>query len=145
MWQLHNFFDPAKFRRRYNEGIFSLNDAIVTYRNAKAGFNYLNTPNVHRNMITILNNLRGEFQLYQNQWNANNPTMTIDLVAYWDVWIRDFLRRVPARAVIAAERGYAGLLDMAPAAGEAFADGLILIEEWIAELKNVQIDTTGLL
>jgi hypothetical protein len=144
IWQLHNFFDPVKFKRRFDSGRATLQDAIVTYRTAKATFNYLNTPAIHRNMITVLNNLRSEFRLYQNHWNANNPTIPIDLFVYWDVWIRDLLRQVATAALVSAERGYAALLDMAPAAGEAFADGLILVGEWVEELQNVQIDTTGL-
>lgn len=64
MWQLHNFFDPTVFRERFNAGQATLQDAIVTYRNAKAVFNYLNVLRVNRNMITILNNLRDEYQVY---------------------------------------------------------------------------------
>jgi hypothetical protein len=33
---------------------------------------------------------------------------------------------------------------MAPDAGEAFADGLILIEEYIKEIKNAKISNYGL-
>jgi hypothetical protein len=147
MWQFHNFFDPAEFRRRFNRGEETIADAIATYRNAKAVFNYLNIPRVHRNMITVLNNLRGEFRMYQNQWNSLHPTETIDLVAYWDIWIRDFLRTFQTSALASAERGYAALLEMAPANGGdtgIFAAGLIMIHEWVDEIRAASISDTGL-
>jgi hypothetical protein len=144
MWMGKNFFDPFKFRDRYNDGEATLATAISAYRNAKGVFNYLNVPRVHRNMMTILNNLRSDFRLYQNRWNSLNPNDTIDLVGYWDVWIRDFFRHFQQNALNSAERGYAQLLEMAPDAGEAFADGLILIEEYIEEIKNAEISDYGL-
>lgn len=103
MWMGKNFFDPFKFREIYKNGEATLVTAISAYRNAKGVFNYLNVPRVHRKMMTILNNLRNDFRLYQNRWNSLNPNDTTDLVGYWDVWIRDFFRHFQQNALASAE------------------------------------------
>jgi hypothetical protein len=95
-------------------------------------------------MITILNNLRGEFQRYQDQWNATHAN-TIDLVAFWDVWIRDRLRQIAVVAVRSAQTGLDDLRELAPDGDQAFADGLKAIENWIAEIQTVTVSATGLL
>jgi hypothetical protein len=107
-------------------------------------FNYLNIPRVHRNMIGVLNNLRGEFQLYQNQWNSDNPNETINLVGYWDVWIRDFLQHFREFTIGVAERSYLALQQLAPSGDDEFEAALVLIEDWVDEIKGSSVPDTGL-
>lgn len=92
----------------------------------------------------MFNNLRSEWQIYQDQWNALNPLNTINLVRFWDVWIRDFLRQFSANAVTVAERAYQALQDMAPEGDDEFEAGLVIIEDWVEALRNAQIDQNGL-
>ena len=142
---MNRFFDVDAFASRFNNGQANIMSAVTSFRNAKAVFNYLNIPRVHRNMIGVLNNLRGEFQLYQNQWNSDNPNETINLVGYWDIWIRDFLRYFRENAVNVAERSYLRLQQLAPAGDDEFEAALVLIEDWIEEIKGSSVPDTGLL
>jgi hypothetical protein len=138
------FFDVDSFITEFNNGEASIMQAVTSFRNAKAVFNYLNIPRVHRNMIGVLNNLRGEFQLYQNQWNSDNPNETINLVGYWDVWIRDFLQHFREFTIGVAERSYLALQQLAPSGDDEFEAALVLIEDWVDEIKGSSVPDTGL-
>jgi hypothetical protein len=85
LWQLKSFINGPGLRGRFQNSETSIMNVVATYRDVMGVFDYLATPRVHRHMITILNNLRHEFQIYQDHWNALYPADSIDLVAYWDV------------------------------------------------------------
>lgn len=132
------------FATDFNNNEANIMEAVTSFRYAEAVFNYLNVPRVNRNMIGVLNNLRSEFQLYQNQWNSDNPNETINLVGYWDVWIRDFFRHFREFTVGVAERSYLALQQLAPSGDDEFEAALVLIEDWIEELKGSSVALTGL-
>ena len=144
MWQLHSMIDWAKYVRLIRRGERTIHDAVPSFRNAMAVFNYLNTPRVNGHMITILNNIRGEFQIYQKQWNAQNPTRTINLVAYWDEWIRDFLRQFSVTARNNAQQALTAFQQQAPNGDADYAAGLARIQSWVNQLNGASIQFGGL-
>ncbi|KAJ6286653.1 hypothetical protein J3E71DRAFT_388338 [Bipolaris maydis] len=144
LWRFARFFDVDAFATDFNNNEANIMEAVTSFRYAEAVFNYLNVPRVNRNMIGVLNNLRSEFQLYQNQWNSDNPNETINLVGYWDVWIRDFFRHFREFTVGVAERSYLALQQLAPSGDDEFEAALVLIEDWIEELKGSSVALTGL-
>lgn len=149
MWELKNFIDGNTLKSKFEEDETSISTVVAAYRNVMGVFDYLNEPRVHRNMITIMNNLRAEFQIYQDHWNALNPTITIDLVAYWDEWIRDHLRMIATQALTTAELVYRELLALDPTAYAddeyVFEYGLVVIQDWIDRIKDAYISEYGLL
>ncbi|KAL1614362.1 hypothetical protein SLS54_009789 [Diplodia seriata] len=77
---------------------------VAVFRNMVGTFNYLNHPTVNGYLMTTLNDLRAQFQLAETAWNAAHPNDQVQLRAFWDEWIRDFLRYVVTHATNWANR-----------------------------------------
>lgn len=71
---------------------------VAVFRNIVGTFNYLNHATVNGYLMTTLNDLGDQFQLAETAWNAANPNDQVQLVAFWDEWIRDFLQHVVTTA-----------------------------------------------
>ena len=52
----------------------------TAFRDTKASFEYLSVPRVHQRLIGVMNNLRGEFQLYHKPRDLDYSFFTINLV-----------------------------------------------------------------
>jgi hypothetical protein len=66
-------------------------DLIVSiFRNLVGVFNYLNHDRVNSRMLTTANDIREQLGLAQVLWNQQNPDSEINLLEYWDEWLRDF-------------------------------------------------------
>jgi len=49
-------------------------------------------------MITGANDIREQLDLAQALWNQQNPNNEINLLEYWDEWLRDLLTQIPIHA-----------------------------------------------
>jgi hypothetical protein len=136
--------DWTKYIRLIRQGKKTIQDTVPSFRNAMAVFNYLNTARVNGHMITILNNIRGELQIYETQWNSQNPDHTIKLVAYWDEWIRDFLRQFSVTAQNNAQQALTAFQKEAPDGDSNFAAGIASIQGWVNQLNGASINFGGL-
>ena len=59
---------------------------------------YHNFGTVYDRLLNIASDMRSEFRLAQNAWNATPGNVQVNLVGYWDRWYRDFLTTISLKA-----------------------------------------------